>query len=173
MKKTLLLAAVLASGLVCQSRADTFSFWYSGAGVAADGVLTTGAYNSAIGGYAVTGITGERNGVAIDGLVSNPNSPGTATNTWFWYDNLFLTSTGVDYYGIVFSAGGLQYNVYLDTNTYYDLSQAQQTSGSLGTVLTTVGTKRVPDAATTAALLGLGLLFIGLVPSRKYCRSVS
>jgi VPDSG-CTERM motif len=167
MKNTLLMAVIFATGLVCHSRADSFAFWYSGVGVEASGILTTGAYDSSFGGYQITGITGERNSVAIDSLVNNPNAPGTFVIGSIIFDNLLLTSTVVDYNGFMYTAGGIQYNAYLNTDAkYYDLTQAQAAAGDPGIQLKTIGFKAVPDGGATVVLLGFGFMALGLVRSR-------
>ena len=174
MKNRFLIAVIFATALVLQSRADTWSFWYSGAGVSADGILTTGGYDASFGGYVITGISGERNGVMIDALVNNPNSPQPAYLGNIVFDNLLLVSTGVDYNGLFYSAGGTNYNAYLNTdNKYYDLTQAQAAAGSLGIQITAGGLQAIPDGGATITLLGMGLLLIPLIPGRRARRKIA
>jgi len=171
MKKLFATLLFVALGLVCQTHATTWSFDYSGAGVSASGTLTTGAFNASYNGYQITGITGFRNGVAIDGLVPNLNFPGS-TNTaagpagWYiTYDNLLTAGLGFDFSGLYYASGGVDYNVYLTGGTYYELTLAQVNAhggGSLGTVLDHVS---VPENASTIVMLG-GVL-LGLAALRR------
>ena len=65
------LIAVLAFGLAAAGPAGAAQLWdwsYSAAGIAASGTFTTGDAPDGDGRFAITGITGTRNGVAITGL---------------------------------------------------------------------------------------------------------
>jgi len=89
--------------------ADTFNWSYTGTNwddpsdiVNASGTFTTDPFNGTY--YQITGITGERNGVAITGL----NDFGSADN------ELFPAFPAFDMLGLGYTAGGVEYNVYFD-----------------------------------------------------------
>jgi hypothetical protein len=155
MKKTFLWAVVSAIGFVCQANADTWSFDYSGAGVSAAGTVTTGAAVTTFegnAGYVITGITGQRNGSAITGLVADNVDPavGYSSGFGFWYNNVLLASGGFDYWGLLFTAAdGGTYNLYNSGGQYLDAFYAP--SGS--PVITPVSA-HVPDGGATVAMLG-------------------
>ena len=173
-KKSLFLAFVLAMGLVSQSRAGTWSFNYSGAGVEASGVITTGAAVSTFGdgpGFIITGITGERNGVAITGLAQVANNPAlspghtTSSDGKWWFDNVMLSSGGLDLWGILFlTADQKEYNIYNDHGQYID-GYYNTSSRNCGYELKDVKMS-VPESGTTVSLFGVALLGLAMLRRR-------
>ena len=95
----------------------TFSFAYTGNGIAGAGILTT--TDTLVGGaYTATDIEGLRNTAAVSGLF--------APGAFLGNDNrVFPVSPSVDYAGISYAAGGLGYNLYNNspcgTNQNYEL----------------------------------------------------
>jgi hypothetical protein len=75
--------------------------------VNASGSFITDPFNGSY--YQITGITGQRNGVAITGL----NDFGSADN------QLFLSGPAFDVLGLGYTAGSVEYNVYW-TNIDFD-----------------------------------------------------
>lgn len=96
---TFVFASVFAS-------ADTFNWSYSGTNwddgtpVNAAGTFTTDSFNGSY--YQITGITGQRDGVTITAL----NDFGSADN------ELFPTAPTFDLWGLGYTAGGVEYNLY-------------------------------------------------------------
>jgi hypothetical protein len=166
--------AVLAS-LPTKARADQFDFNYSGNGVEASGVLTTGAYSDNIGGlglegWQITEISGQRNGVAIDGLWNDSNFPGPAIIGDVEFDNVLLASPlGFDYYGLAYTTvAGQEFNVYSQDfptgGGYYDWQD-----GTGNFIPVTLDPSPVPDRANTAVLvlLVVGLYALGILRQRR------
>ena len=88
--------------------------------VSASGTVSTTPLGS--GTYEVTAITGQRNGVPITGLASY------ASDDQLVYTpaaNLYGVDAAVDFYGLAYEVGGVDYNVYYiptfipTTNTFY------------------------------------------------------
>lgn len=165
MKKTLIVFAALLLGVVSKTRADTFEFSYQTDDVTASLLLTTGLYDSGIGGYQITDISGQRDGVAVTGLVNNPNFPSPNVVGNIIYDNLLTSPWGFNYYGLFYDITGTDYNVYFTNGTYYELTQAQVLAGSLGTEVRAINIRHVPDSGASVALLGGAL--IGLAALRR------
>jgi hypothetical protein len=99
-------AAVLAQATV--AAATTFNWSYTGAHgyvVAASGTLTATPLGG--GAYAVTSMSGTRNGSAITGLT-----------VYAGQDNeVFSPGPNLDYFGLAFLVGADAFNVYYDTST--------------------------------------------------------
>ena len=160
-------------------RASLYNFSYvdtatDGSVITASGTLTTtGPLTALTGidipagtyGYDITGMTGERNGIAIT-LQSNPNFPGsTQGGGQNIFDNALLVSpNGVDIDGLNFYAGGINYNLsvynpFTSTGGYYDAANANLGNGATLTEVTLTLTA-VPEPTTMIAgallLLPLG-----------------
>jgi hypothetical protein len=96
-------AAVLS--LASAAAADTFAWSYTGTHgytVTASGTLTATALGG--GAFAVTSITGTRNGSAITGLTAYAGND----------NEVFTTDPHLDYPGLAFLVGGDAFNVYFD-----------------------------------------------------------
>jgi hypothetical protein len=102
------LAAVAGVALMATASiasAETFAWSYTGTHgyvVTASGTLTATALGG--GAYAVTSITGMRNGVSIDGLSAYAGSD----------NEVFTTDPHLDYPGLAFLSGGSAFNTYFD-----------------------------------------------------------
>jgi hypothetical protein len=183
MKKILALVACAASLLAAMTvRANEIDWQldFSGNGVNGDLIITTnGVLNG--GAYTVTGVTGQRNGVTVTGLLPAGNNPTTCpsgTKSFCWVlgsDNLYFPSPpDLDKYGIGYKTTNDLLNLYWYDGSYYDLSYKSlasacppdtATCGYLGTAVK-VTTTQVPEPATLS-LFGLGLLAVGLASRRK------
>ncbi len=104
---------------------SSVNFSYSDPEVTASGVLQT-TLDPATQSYQITGITGTRNGVAIDSLLPpdyQTNINGIEVTAGEGNDNLLQTSFPfLDESGFSYSAGGQTYNVYYSTGGYYEFS---------------------------------------------------
>jgi hypothetical protein len=178
-KQILYSIAALSLGFVGQSQAATWSFNYSGAGVSASGIITTGSTLTTFGGdsgYFITGISGQRNGVAIAGLTQPANDPTvgytTSSDGRWWFDNVLLTSGGLDLWGPLFSTvDGKEFNLYNNNGQYIDGYFNTQTGGyQLTNVDLNVSngeeTSRVPDCGATVSMLGLSLVGLAVIRRR-------
>lgn len=101
------------------SAAISVNFSYSAPQVTASGVLVTN-------GNQITGITGTRNGVAIDSLLPpdyQMNRDGIDVMAGLGNDNLLQPSSPqLNERGFSYTAGGLIYNVYYSSGGYYEVS---------------------------------------------------
>jgi hypothetical protein len=172
MKTRYLSIALLAVAALCPvAKADLiFSFSYTGDGISASGDLTTSDITvlnvdgSSFSGYDILGITGQRNGVAITGLLDNPSFPGATNNGTFLYDNILLTSPfGFDNDGLVYVTGsdGNDYNLFSTAaptgGGYTEYAPSTGAQPSVELTITMLNSS-VPDASSTALLLASGLL---------------
>ena len=167
MKKSLFRITVLMIALVGQSRAGTWSFDYSGAGVSAsvtvttDTALTTFEGNS---GYYITGVSGQRNGVAITSLIpatiDAASGYSTSADGRWWFDNVLLSSGGFDLYGLLFmTQDGGEYNFYKDHGQYIDGYFNKDIGGyNLVPVSMSVPEGGIPLAMVGGVLIGLAML---------------
>ncbi len=95
------------------AEAAQFDFSYSGDGVEASGILTTTDLDPSTNTYTVTGISGERNGVLISGLLP----PNTFPSDVLPNNNLlFQSSPFLDIGGFSYSAGSRYYNPYFSSS---------------------------------------------------------
>ena len=163
---------VLTLGLTCQSQAATWNFDFSGSGVSESLTITTGASVMTYGdgaGFLITGVTGQRNGVAITGLTQAANNPAlapgytTSSDGRWWFDNVILTSGKFDLWGILFStADGKEYNLYNDKGQNIDGYFNTRTNGY---ELTNVAA-RVPESGASVTLIGAALVGLAMVRRR-------
>src|SRR4029077_19241308 len=104
MKTLNMLIAAMAFALSGAANADTWDFLYSGDGISGSGTFSSGSVGSP---YALTGITGTANGLAITGLSSYAGA-----------DNLLFYPPGpgpqyTSFGGISFStSGGPEWNLF-------------------------------------------------------------
>src|SRR5690242_13770626 len=120
MRKAALKWTLIAASALLPAGADaaTYSFDFSTVDsvftVAA--TLTTADTLNADGGYDVLSLSGTLSGPgggAIS-LIANPTQPSPAATAYFMYDNIYFPGGApkVDAYGILFAAGGYDYELY-------------------------------------------------------------
>ncbi|WP_137178207.1 PEP-CTERM sorting domain-containing protein [Roseomonas sp. AR75] len=162
-----LLAATLSAPL--QAHAELLWNWsYSGAGIAASGTFTTGETPDGAGFYAITGITGTRNGIAITAL--QPTGTAIPGNAPFAVDNLVRTTGAqLSTHGIGFAmADGTYANPFfadfLPTPGYLEFRSVPPFSNGVGN-----GNTELPITFSAAivetpvpAPAGFGLLLAGI-----------
>jgi PEP-CTERM motif-containing protein len=136
------------------------------------GDLTVSNTLDSVGGYDVTGISGTvvgAGGGAITGLIANPTRPDYYDNGSWIYDNVvFATPPNVDYWGVLFAAGGYDYNVYSVGSvgwTYY-LSTNNPGGNFWGEPIGSATVTSIPEPATWL-MIGLGLAGLGLAGLRE------
>ena len=120
MKKALKWALIAAAGIIpIGANAATYSFDFSTTDsvFAVTGTITTADTLDAVGGYDVLSISGTISGPSGGAitLVSNPSQPYPGyLGLFFLYDNVYFPAgpTPVDEHGILFSAGGYDYNLF-------------------------------------------------------------
>ena len=178
MRKTLTamlgLLAIAAAPMLAMSKPARagdilWNFAYAGSGVSASGVLDTqGAGSGVNGGYAIVGITGQRNGVNITGI--EPPSGTNTTGYGFNYDNTLFTgpSPFVDLAGMLFTVSvGNGVNVYYDGGTYYDYQYGGNNSTALGTPVDSFSVTPVSEPSTLA-IFGFGALATIFFAKRRH-----
>ena len=142
--------------------ADTYDFSISGSGITAIGVLTASPNGSD---FNVTHITGSYNGSSITGLLS--------FETYQNNDNLlFPTQPYLDFSGISFAVGSLDYNVFYDNTHnncesvagYYVYKGQSATSTACGAAVDTpvsFSFTPTPEPATGGLMLvGIGVVLV-------------
>jgi hypothetical protein len=139
MKRLMQLAAGLAAATVLaagHAQATTWVLDYSatngGTPTEASLTLQTSDTLDAAGGYDITSITGQVDGEAITGMITNPSQPFPAYSSdgMFIFDNVFFANNSpvLSNPGLFFSgASGDEYNLFSDSSTVYELYKA--TSG--------------------------------------------
>jgi PEP-CTERM motif len=173
-------AAAAAASLPAMASEMSYQLDYSGSGINADLIVTTSDVLNSDGSYTIDALSGERNGMAVTGLLPAGDNPPTCSPGPCWFlvsDNEFfptapfLDSGGFSYtlgggYGV---PGGDDVNLYFDsaTSVYYDLTQSANAANCdgmsscsyLGTPVT-LSVTPVPEPGTMglfgACLAGLG-----------------
>ena len=150
----------------------------SGPSIWATGTLTTSdtifanVGGTGLDGYKITGITGQRNGDPITGLVNNPSFPAYTTVGDVQFDNgLIVTPLGFDFSGLYYTTlAGAGFNVYSDAGQNWEFTAGTYNGGlpEAGATQVNVTLSHVPDATSTLSLtlLGLGLM-VGASRMRK------
>jgi hypothetical protein len=119
------------------------------------GPLVINADGSGLSGYEVTGITGERNGIEITGIVTNPAFPESFDAGPVIYDNILLLGPlSFDNSGLLFSTiDGSEYNLFSNDvpigGGYTDFDVT--TGAEVTPVFLTIA--QIPDSSNTALLL--------------------
>lgn len=159
------LALAFAAPAQANFVAGSYDWEYSGVGVTASGVLTVAG--NATTPEAVMTFNGQRNGVDVDGLVP------LGTDGRFLYDNMFSTvAPEVSWFGILFSASGLNFNLYSDQGLYREVF-FDNSGAVIDHAVSFQVTQTVPEPETVALLLvGLGLIGFQL-SKRKATMSTS
>lgn len=186
MRKAALKWALIAASAVLPAGADaaTYSFDFSttDAVFAVAATLTTADTLNAIGGYDVLSISGTLSGPGggTISLVANPDQPNPGATTYFMYDNVYFPggTPKVDEYGILFSVGAYDYELYsIGPSTYY-LSSTNPAGGyvpgeaaAFGAPAT-IAASAVPEP-TTWVLTLLGFAGLALFAGRKARRSAA
>jgi len=172
------IAAVLAP-LSCEATTiafnfDTATFDLKGQAVLSDSVNAVGGYDV----ESISGLVTGPSGGTITGLITNPTQPDYYDNGSWIYDNVVYPSApSVDYWGLLFSAGGYDYNIftsssmgYLSTNNPGGVFNPGEVvlSGSLlsGSIAA------VPEASTWAMML-VGFAALGFAGYRSSRSSVA
>jgi len=180
-------SAIAAFALTGSAQAATYLVDYQSNGAApltANLVVTTSDVLNGVGGYDVTGISGDVSGDVVTHLIGNPAqpSPSYSADGWFIYDNVYYPGAPtVSYWGLLFGSAGHEYNLFSDSPTQYELYQATAgygfTQNSVGTLFSaplhlegpggSAGVDGVPEPASWMTMvLGFGLLG-GLVRSNR------
>ena len=149
--------AAAAAAFAAPAQASTWSWDYSAAGVAAAGTFTTTDTADTEGFYAITAITGLRNGVAIVGLEAAGSAiPG---NDPYAVDNLVsITGSQLTWNGFGYAlADGSWANPFSDGSKAWEyLSVPPYPNGAGQEVAVAFSAAPVPEPATAMlALLGL------------------
>lgn len=165
----------LATALPASAQNATFDFSYSGPGVSASGVLDATLVSGTTDEYYITGISGERNGQAITGLVSPvPNPPGTTVYdpsstapNWIEYDDLvyYPGTPSLDNPGIYFTTSGDSYNIFSQSGDYIETDGTQWIatgSASANTTLNNFTITYTPEASSLVLLVPSALVLAGL-----------
>ena len=125
MIRKLIAAAALAAALApFAAEAKTVAFTFETETFDVTGRATLADTLDAAGGYDVEQILGSVDwrggGAPISGLVSNPSQPWPADNGTWIYDNVvYPAAPFLDNPGVLFAAGGYDYNAYTIGSTYY------------------------------------------------------
>jgi hypothetical protein len=151
-----------------------WNFSYTGLGTSVSGVLTTSDVqlpaftNGTSNGYAILGITGNRNGVPISGVF--PPSGAISSNAGFLYDNvLYSTDPHFDFRGMLYQTQpGNLYNVWFDVGKYWEGYFPENSRVMTVNELTYGGVERVsePGALALVALALLALFGFGALRIR-------
>lgn len=169
-RNTLLIGASTAvlSLTALPSQAATFLWSYtatSGTIAFASGTFTTSDTVNGVGGYDVTGVTGQVDGDVLTGMIANPNQPNTATSPLglFYYDNNFFAGApSFTTAGLLFtSGGGVEYNLWADNASTYQLWRGAPGQGWTNTSVGTFAVQAagVPEPAIWAFMIaGFGMI---------------
>ena len=122
-------SAVVMASVAAKANVYDFDFTtISGPDFTVTGQVTTSNSLDLVGGYDILSITGQvigPGGGTITGLEPNPNQPNQSTSSnglWFFDNVAFKSSPYVDNNGVLFDAGGSEYNIYSTGPSTYFLS---------------------------------------------------
>jgi len=153
-----------------------FRFETQNAQFTVTGELTISDALDSAGGY-VTGVSETEsgpNGRAITGLVTNPSAPFAYGDGSWVYDNVvFPSGPWVDASGILFAAGGHDYNLYSKGWIHYLSSFNPAGNYNPGETLGRISVASIPEPATWL-MMGLGFAALGAAggrSSRRDCRT--
>ena len=174
MFKKFVLGAIVALALPLAARAATYNFTFTGTGgsPAGTGVIQTSNTLDAVGGYDITGVSGQFGADPITALVNNPNQPNETTLSTNTYDNVLFPSGSMkfDRYGIAFDVGSDIYNIFDGiadggtTDTAHPYGLIINGSESFGNF----SLSAAPEPATWAMmLLGIGVVGAAMRLSRR------
>jgi hypothetical protein len=183
MKRAVKRALVAAVGFVpVGADATTYDFDFSTTDsvFSVTAAMTTADTPNAVGGYDVLSISGMISGPGggTIALTPNPSQPFVDPTVTFTYDNVYFLGGGpqVDEYGILFSAGGYEYNLFsLGPTTYYLSSDNPAGVYIPGEPVTFGESVRIATATSapepsTWALTLLGFVGLGLAARRRVRR---
>jgi len=147
-----------------------WQFSYSGAGVSASGYLTT-LTNMVGGAYEIVGLTGTRDGDAMNSLFPAGTYGASGGGVLISDNDLFPDGPYLGLGGFTFHAGDDRYNIYYVDGQYYELAGADcggATCGQPGHLGTSIvfSLSPVPEP-TVLALLGAALPGISWARRRK------
>jgi hypothetical protein len=158
-------AATLAAG---QAQAATWLVSYVSTGgnpFAASLTVNTLDALDAVGGYDVTGVSGNVDGDAVTGLIANPGQPFAhlSADGLFIFDNVLFTGAAPVFSnpGLFFSgASGSEYNLFSVAPATFELYKANPGVGYLANSVGQVtAAAAIPEpAAWTMMILGFGLV---------------
>jgi hypothetical protein len=131
-----------------------FDFSYSGTGITASGQFTTNDLDPITNRYAITGVTGQRNGSLITGPVALGTDPS------FIYNNqLLLNAPFFDFGGVLFNVASLgNVNLYFDGSVMRDATRSTGVGSDFnpGREVSLTLTP-IPTPALLPGLVGLGI----------------
>jgi hypothetical protein len=149
------------AGIPLAHGALLWSYSYSGGGVAGGGYLTTTNTQSG-GAYSITGISGNRDALPVEFLLSAGTYPASGGGLLFSDNKLYPGSPALGLGGFTMQAGTDLYNVYNTGGAYYDLAGADCGAatcgqpGNLGTSIIFTATL-VPSLEWQFAYSGTGV----------------